>query len=45
VVSRVAHCLRGKAIENMCGGVHGLCPVAGMERCLEEKATYHIGGV
>jgi hypothetical protein len=28
----------------MCGGVQGLCPVAGRERRLEEKAANHIGG-
>jgi hypothetical protein len=25
-------------------GVQGLCPVAGRERCLEEKAADHVGG-
>jgi hypothetical protein len=43
VGSGVAHRLRGEAVE-VCGGVQGLCPVAGMERRLEEKATDHIGG-
>jgi hypothetical protein len=28
----------------MCGGVQGLCPVAGRERRLEEKAADHVGG-
>jgi hypothetical protein len=31
-------------VEEMCGGVQGLCPVAGRERRMEEKATYHVGG-
>jgi hypothetical protein len=44
VGSRVAHRLRGETVEEMCGGVHGLCPVAGRERCLKEKATDHVGG-
>jgi hypothetical protein len=44
VGSRVAHRLRGKTIEEVCGGVQGLCPVAGRERRLEEKAADHIGG-
>jgi hypothetical protein len=26
------------------GGVQSLCPVAGRERRLEEKAAYHVGG-
>jgi hypothetical protein len=26
------------------GGVKGLCPVAGRERHLEEKAADHVGG-
>jgi hypothetical protein len=43
VGSRVAHRLRGKKVE-VCGGVLGLCPVAGRERRLEEKATDHISG-
>ena len=30
VGSGVAHRLRGKAVEEMCGGVQGLYPVAGM---------------
>jgi hypothetical protein len=32
VGSGVAHRLRGEAVEEMCGGVQGLCPVAGRER-------------
>jgi hypothetical protein len=28
----------------MGSGVQGLCPVAGRERCLKEKATNHVGG-
>jgi hypothetical protein len=40
----VAHRLRGKAVEEMGGSVQGLCPVAGRERRLEEKAAEHIGG-
>jgi hypothetical protein len=40
----VAHRLGGKTVEKVCGGVQGLCLVAGRERRLEEKATYHIGG-
>jgi hypothetical protein len=28
----------------VCGDVQGLCPVAGRERPLEEKATNHISG-
>jgi hypothetical protein len=40
----VAHRLGGKAVEKVCGGVQGLCPVAGRERRLEEKAADHIGG-
>jgi hypothetical protein len=31
VVSSVAHCLRGKVVEEMCGGVQGLYPVASRE--------------
>jgi hypothetical protein len=44
VGSRFPHHLRGKMTEEVCGGVQGLCPVAGRERLLEEKATDHIGG-
>jgi hypothetical protein len=44
VGSRVAHRLGGKMVEKVGGGVQGLCPVAGRERHLEEKATDHIGG-
>jgi hypothetical protein len=43
VGSRVAHHLRGKAVEEVCGGVQCLCPVASRERRLEEKAADHIG--
>jgi hypothetical protein len=44
VGSRVAHRLRGRAVEKVCGGVQGICPVAGRERRLEEKTADHIGG-
>ena len=44
VGSGVAHRHRGEAVEEMCGGVQGLCPVAGRERHLKEKATNHVGG-
>jgi hypothetical protein len=44
VGSRVAHRLRAKAVRVVCGGVQGLCPVAGRERRLEEKAMDHISG-
>jgi hypothetical protein len=44
VGSRVVHRLGGKTVEKVGGGVQGLCPVAGRERCLEEKAADHIGG-
>jgi hypothetical protein len=44
VGSRVAHRLGGKTTEKVGGGVQGLCPVAGRERRLEEKATDHTGG-
>jgi hypothetical protein len=37
----VAHRLRGKTAEKVCGGVQGLCLVAGRERRLEEKITDH----
>jgi hypothetical protein len=40
----VAHRLRWKAVEEVCSGVQGLCPIAGRERRLKEKATDHIGG-
>jgi hypothetical protein len=40
----VAHRLRGKTVEEMRGGMKGLCPVGGRERRLKEKATNHIGG-
>jgi hypothetical protein len=42
--SGVAHRLRGEAVQGMCGGVQGLCPLADRERRLEEKATNHVGG-
>jgi hypothetical protein len=42
--SGVAHRLRGEAVEEVCGGVQGLCPVADRERRLEEKAAGHVGG-
>jgi hypothetical protein len=32
VGSGLAHRLRGEAVEEMCGGVQGLCLVAGRER-------------
>jgi hypothetical protein len=44
VGSGVAHRLRGEAVEEMCGCVQGLCPVAGRERRLKEKASDHVGG-
>jgi hypothetical protein len=44
VGSRMAHRLGGKTVEKVGGGVQGLCPLAGMERHLEEKAANHIGG-
>jgi hypothetical protein len=40
----VAHRLRWEAVEEVGGGVQGLCPVAGRERRLEEKASNHVGG-
>jgi hypothetical protein len=39
----MVHRLRGKTVEEVCGCVEGLCPVAGRERRLEEKATDHVG--
>jgi hypothetical protein len=39
-----AHCRRRKAVEEVGGGVQGLCPVAGRERRLKEKAADHISG-
>jgi hypothetical protein len=39
----VAHRLRWETIEEVGGSVQGLCLVAGSERRLEEKATYHVG--
>jgi hypothetical protein len=44
VGSGVAHCLQGEAVEEMCGSVQGLYPVAGRERRLKEKAADHVGG-
>jgi hypothetical protein len=44
VGSRVAHRLGGKTVDKVGGGVQGLCPVAGRERRLEEKAADHVGG-
>jgi hypothetical protein len=44
VGSRVAHRLRWEAVEEVGGGVQGLCPVTGRERRLKEKASDHIGG-
>jgi hypothetical protein len=41
---RVAHRIRGKTVEEVCGSVQGLCPVAGRERRLEEEAAEHVGG-
>jgi hypothetical protein len=41
---RVAHRLRGKMVEEMCGGMKGLCLVGGRERRLKEKAADHVGG-
>jgi hypothetical protein len=40
----VAHHLRGKAVEEVCGGMQDLYPIVGRERRLKEKTTYHIGG-
>jgi hypothetical protein len=40
----VAHRLGGKTVEEVGGGVESLCPVAGRERRLEEKAADHVGG-
>jgi hypothetical protein len=44
VGSGVAHRLRGEVVDEMCGGVQGLCPVAGRERRLKKEATDHVGG-
>jgi hypothetical protein len=41
VGSGVAHYLRGEVVEEMCGGVHGLCPIAGRERLLKKETTDH----
>ena len=43
VGSGVAHRLRGEAVEEIFYDVQGLCPVAGKERRLEEKAADHVG--
>ena len=40
----MAHRLRGEAVEEMYDTVQGLCPIAGTERHLKEKATDHVGG-
>ena len=40
----MAHRLRGKAVEEMCGGVQGLCPVVGRERRLKKESADHVGG-
>jgi hypothetical protein len=40
--SGVAHRLQGEVVEEMCGVVQGLCPVAGRERRLEKKAADHV---
>jgi hypothetical protein len=40
----VVHRLRWEAVEEVGDGVQGLCPVAGRERRLKEKATNHVGG-
>jgi hypothetical protein len=44
VGSWLAHRLGGKTVEEVGGGVQGLCPIAGRERRLEEKAADHVGG-
>jgi hypothetical protein len=44
VGSTVAHRLGGKMVDEVGCGVQGLCPVAGRERRLEEKAADHVGG-
>jgi hypothetical protein len=44
VGSGMAHRRRRKAVEEVGGGVQGLCPVAGRERRLKEKAADHISG-
>jgi hypothetical protein len=40
----VAHRLRGEAVEEMCGGVHGLCLVTVRERRLKKEVADHVGG-
>ena len=44
VGGRVVYRLRGKTVEEVGGSMQGLCPVAGRERHLEEKAADHVGG-
>jgi hypothetical protein len=44
VGSGVAHRLRGEAVEEMCGGVHGLCLVTVRERRLKKEVADHVGG-
>jgi hypothetical protein len=44
VGSKVAHRLGGKTVEEVGGGVQGLCPVASGKRRLDEKAADHVGG-
>jgi hypothetical protein len=44
VVGGVAHRLRWEAVEEVGGGVQGLCPVASRKRRLEEKVADHVGG-
>jgi hypothetical protein len=43
VGSGVAYRLRGKTIVEVCGGVHGPCPVAGRERRPKEEANISGG--
>jgi hypothetical protein len=40
----VAHHHRWETVEEVGGGVQGLYPVVGRERCLEEKTADHVGG-
>jgi hypothetical protein len=40
----VAHRLRWEAVEEVGGGVQGLCPVTCRERRLKEKVANHVGG-
>jgi hypothetical protein len=44
VGSGKAHRHRRKAVEEVGGGVQGLCSVAGRERRLKEKVADHISG-